>query len=418
MQINLEKFTKPCPCGKKHEITVKKIYLEPHAVNRLSGILDEYTCPVLICDTNTKRASETAMKDYFESHKVIELPPENLHADNQTVDLITTTLPSSADILVAVGSGTIHDLVRYVSGAVGIPFIAVPTAASVDGFVSNMAAMTWHGLKKSFVSVAPLYVVADTNIFANAPYRLTASGISDLMGKYTALADWELAHIITDEYFCQHTRDLVMQTVSDVEGAIELFAADKNSAIAAEKLMYALLMSGIAMQMAGNSRPASGAEHHISHLWEMAVINNELDALHGEKVSIGLLLTLERYERALNAIKSGTYAFTDKCEMETKLLQDTFGKRGLYDLIMDENGGVLLEPAMVDNFKQKIGAVAKVLGKLPTYTHIKQMLESVGCLTTMEQIGLNDNLKELTLALCPYVKNRLTMMRLMKAFEY
>ena len=91
---------------------------------------------------------------------------------------------------------------RYLAYQYKIPFISVPTAASVDGFVSNVAAMTWKGLKKTVPAVAPLAVFADTDIFAHAPRRLTASGVSDLLGKYICLADWKIASLLTGEYIC------------------------------------------------------------------------------------------------------------------------------------------------------------------------------------------------------------------------
>ena len=91
--------------------------------------------------------------------------------------------------MIAVGSGTIHDITRYHAYERKIPFFSVPTAASVDGYVSTVAAMTWHGFKKSFTAVSPVVVIADTDIFSKAPMRLTASGVADLLGKYTALAD-------------------------------------------------------------------------------------------------------------------------------------------------------------------------------------------------------------------------------------
>lgn len=74
--------------------------------------------------------------------------------------------------------------------------------------------------QKTLPAKAPLFLLADTDIFSKAPYRLTASGISDLMGKYTALADWKIAHIVTGEYFCHRIYALEMEVVSEVEGIL------------------------------------------------------------------------------------------------------------------------------------------------------------------------------------------------------
>src|SRR5699024_3620735 len=117
------------------------------------------------------------------------------------LEQIEKQLKKNSDVLIAVGTGSIHDLTRYSAYKMQIPFISMPTGASVDGFVSTIAALTIKGMKKTLPAKSPLYVLADTDIFAKAPYRLTASGISDLMGKYTALMDWKISHLVTGEYF-------------------------------------------------------------------------------------------------------------------------------------------------------------------------------------------------------------------------
>ncbi|KZL93796.1 iron-containing alcohol dehydrogenase [Clostridium magnum] len=174
------------------------------------------------------------------------------------------------------------------------------------------------------------------NIFSKAPYRLTASGISDLMDKYTALVDWKISHIITGEYFCPTIHKLEMEAVTEVESILDNIKSGNEECM--EKLMYALLLSGLAMQMIGNSRLAFGAEHHISHLWEMTVINEHIDALHGEKVSVGLIMYLDKYEKILQTIESDKCKVIDNAEFETALLKDTFGRKGLYEGILAENG--------------------------------------------------------------------------------
>ena len=156
------------------------------------------------------------------------------------------------DFMIAVGSGTIHDITRYHAYEKKIPFLSVPTAASVDGFVSTVAAMTWHGFKKSFTAVAPCFVLADSEIFSKAPLRLTASGVGDLLGKYTALCDWKIAHIITGEYICDKVVDMEYEVLKDLCANLDGIGSQNIEAY--ENLMYGLLLSGIAMQMIGNSK--------------------------------------------------------------------------------------------------------------------------------------------------------------------
>lgn len=417
MRIDLERFLGACSCGHTHTISVEGIYIEPKATRYLKELLKPYKCPVFICDAHTKMAAKEVLQEYFEHHKVIELQGEELHADDVHTAILTERLEAeadAADILIAVGAGTIHDLTRYVAFLKDLPFIAVPTAASVDGFVSTVAAMIWKGMKKTFPSKAPLFVLCDTDLFSKAPYRLIASGISDLMGKYTALADWKISHILTGEYFCPSIYDLEMEAVREVESLLGEIKSGDPACM--EKLMYALILSGLAMQMIGNSRPASGAEHHISHLWEMSVINEPVDALHGEKVSVGLMLCLEKYESILAAIESGKCQVTGHAAYETELLKDTFGKKGLYEGILEENGENLLESINFSQLQNQLQEIAKELKKLPQADEMKKKLKQAGCMTSMKELDLTD-IKELTLALSPYVRRRLTLMRVSKLFN-
>lgn len=414
MKIDLERFLDKCSCGHAHDISVKGIYIEPKASRYLNEILKSYRSPTFICDVNTKKATEEILTEYFERNAVIELLGKEIHADNLNVEYIYERIEDNVDVLIAVGSGTIHDLTRYVAFEKDIPFISMPTAASVDGFVSNVAAMTWNGMKKTFSSKAPIFVLADTDIFSRAPYRLTASGISDLMGKYTALADWKISHIITGEYFCKRIYDLEMEAVREVESTLDKIKSGNEEYM--EKLMYALILSGLAIQMIGNSRPASGAEHHISHLWEMAVINEPINALHGEKVSVGLIITLEKYEKILRVIESGKCQVIDNSEFETALLKDTFGSKGLYEVILEENGENLLESINLNQLENQLKDIADELKKLPKSNEMKEKLKKADCITSMQKLGLLD-IKELTLTLSPYIRRRLTLMRVSKLFE-
>lgn len=415
MEIDIKKFSGPCECGRTHEIVVKDIYIESGAIRYLKDILKAYKKPVIICDGNTFMATKKSMEYYYDRVDRIMLAAENLHADDVQVENVERVLCEEADVLIAVGSGTIHDLTRYVSYQHGIPFVSVPTAASVDGFVSTVAAMTWKGMKKTMQAQAPLYVIADTEILAQAPLRLTASGVSDLIGKYTALLDWKICHQLTGEYFCQRIYDLEFEAVKEVENVLDKIKNGDKGSI--EKLIYALILSGLAMQMIGNSRPASGSEHHMSHLWEMEIINEHIDALHGEKVSVGLILVTEYYEKIKRAIRQGSCKVIDKRAYETELLQETFGKKGLYESVLAENDPNPLEEISLDRLQEHLGYIAAELEQLPCSQELERILKRAGCVTSLEEIGLSDEIKEKSLQLCPYVRRRLTLLRIAKNLQ-
>lgn len=420
MRVDTDDFARPCGCGRKHQIEVKEILIEEGAVEKLEeamsdGFLKEYISPLLICDTNTFKATEEIMEEIYDRCQVIILEAKGLHADNYAVEIVENNMEEDIDLILAVGAGTIHDISRYIAFQYKIPFVSVPTAASVDGFVSTVAAMTWNGLKKTMPTAAPMAVFADSTIFARAPKRLNASGVSDLLGKYICLADWKISHILTGEYYCETIVELEERALKTVRSCLRAIAAGDEESC--EKLMYALILSGLAMQMVGNSRPASCAEHHLSHLWEMEVINGHLDALHGEKVSVGTVLVLKEYKRIARAIRRGRCFVKPFEGQETELLENTFGRKGLLEGILEENRPELLLEVEPSVLKEHLDEIADILEELPDEEEMLHMLDKAGCKKSVYDIGLTEEIIPLSLTLAPYVRRRLSLLRIEKMLE-
>lgn len=418
MRVDINKFIGFCGCGKEHKIMVKDIIIESEAIKKLSMIMEKegFKNITIICDENTYAAAGEEIKEIIPNGKFINLKSENLHANEITVQNVYECLSVENDVLIALGSGTIHDITRYVAYNKDIPFISVPTAASVDGFVSTVAAMTWRGYKKTFTAVSPIYVVADTDIFKEAPYRLTASGVSDLIGKYTALVDWKISSIVIGEYICNKVCNMEIDAVNKLCECVDDLVLGKSEAY--EQLMYALILSGLAMQIIGNSRPASGAEHHMSHLWEMEVINKHLDAYHGEKVSVGLILVMEEYKKIKKSIENGRCRVKKYYGLEEDILKEVFKSREMYDSIMKENTPDPLLNVNKVILQNRLESIAEILEKLPTLDFVKNTLKRAKAVTTLEEIGLSNDIKQNSIRVSPYVRSRLTLMRISKMLEY
>ena len=221
--------------------------------------------------------------------------------------------------------------------------------------------------------------------------------------------------MLTGEYYCEYLAEMEEKALKAVKGSIR--AIESGEEEACEKLMYGLILSGLAMQMAGNSRPASGAEHHMSHFWEMEVINGPLDALHGEKVSVGTMLVLEEYKRLAKAISEKRCKVTEYKNSDEELLQETFGKKGILEKIRKENEPELLLEVQLERLKECLPEIAEIIEKLPEPEEMKVLLEKAGCRRSLNDIGLSDKDKELSLRLSPYVRRRLTLMRVSKMLE-
>src|SRR5699024_473039 len=181
MRVDTDDFARPCSCGKEHHIDVKEIIIEPGAIEKLEvmlddGMLREYFLPVIICDTNTFEATEEIMENIYDRCETVILDAEGLQADRRSVEVAIQNIDEEMDLIIAVGTGTIHDICRCIAHEYGVPFVSVPTAASMDGFVSSVATVLWDGFKKTIPSVSPLCVIADIDIISKAPWRLNASG--------------------------------------------------------------------------------------------------------------------------------------------------------------------------------------------------------------------------------------------------
>lgn len=423
IKLDITQFLKPCSCGRKHEMVVDDIIIDCGAIHQLPEILKrpayaDKKALVMICDENTYQIAGKQVEALIPGIKTVILNPENLHANERGVALAEEGLRKAGqvDLMIAVGSGTVHDITRYHAYQKHIPFFSVPTAASVDGFVSTVAAMTWNGCKKSITAVSPVVVIADTDILKNAPLRLTASGVSDLLGKYTALADWRIAHLLTGEYICEEICDLEAQALKRLVESLDGLSTGETAAY--ENLMYGLLLSGIAMQMTGNSRPASGAEHHMSHLWEMEVIHDSIDFYHGEKVGVGLVLTSKIYHKAAERLVSGDFTVKKTMTVEEDLIRACFTKPEMLSSILDENTPNILDavdPAKLVEHKDEIAAIIR---EIPSAEEIVSMIDKVGGVKSLKDLGLDESDQAKTANLSPYVRARITFMRLLKFFDF
>ena len=181
MRVDADDFARPCGCGREHHIDVKgNHYRDQERSEKLEeemsdGELKEYISPLLICDTNSYKATEELMEDIYDRCQVLILDAENLEADERAVEIVENYMEEDIDLVLAVGAGTIHDLSRYVAHQYRIPFVSVPTAASSDGFTSTVADMTWNGVKKMVKASAPTFCLCRYRHFCEGA-RETCSG--------------------------------------------------------------------------------------------------------------------------------------------------------------------------------------------------------------------------------------------------
>ncbi len=189
------------------------------------------------------------------------------------------------DIVVGLGGGKDIDVAKLSSMKAATKFVSVPTTASHDGIASPLVSMKGLDRPYSYVAHAPIAIVADTSIIAKSPYRLIASGCGDVIAKYTAVRDWKLAHRIKNEYYGDYAAELALMSSRLVIKNASSIRAMSESGVST--LVEALISCGVAMSIAGTSRPCSGAEHLFSHALAMIAPR---PALHGEQCGVGTIM--------------------------------------------------------------------------------------------------------------------------------
>lgn len=295
-----------CACGKKHQSRVETIVIKKNVIsNELVEFIkaNGFKKLTVVCDRKSYAAAGGAVCKALDSaaveYKLHMFKDEPLAPDERSVGNLAMGLAPDSDLILAVGSGTIGDLCRYVSAVAKLPFCTVGTAPSMDGYISGGSALIYNNLKITFETHTPTAVFFDPDILAGAPRDMVAAGVGDLLGKISCLTDWRLSKIITDEWHCDFISGIVDAAIEKTVGARDGIAAADSEATAT--LLEALLLSGVCMDFAGNSRPASGCEHHMSHFWEMRYLLEGREAVfHGTKVGIGTVISLKAYEYIAN----------------------------------------------------------------------------------------------------------------------
>lgn len=260
---------------------------------------------ILVADTNTWAACGDAVQASFEAAGVeLEAPyifpgTPTLYAGYDNVDVLRGVLRATDAICCSIASGTLNDLAKLASYELERPYMNVCTAASVDGFAAFGASIAKDGFKITRTCDAPVALVADLDVMAKAPQRLTATGYGDLIEKIPAGADWILSEELGIEAIDPVVWKLVQGPLRDALASPKQIASGDPDAIAG--LAEGNIMSGLAMQAYQSSRPASGAGHQFSHTWEMEGhgLDDEPPLSHGFKVGVGTIASCALWAHAL-----------------------------------------------------------------------------------------------------------------------
>jgi glycerol-1-phosphate dehydrogenase [NAD(P)+] len=202
-------------------------------------------------------------------------------------------------VIFGVGGGTIIDAAKVSASNQNLPFVSVPTTVSHDGISSPLASIKGSDKPYSVLAQAPMAIIADTDIISQAPWRFVISGCGDAIAKYTAVKDWKLASLEKNEYYGEYAASLALMSTKLIIENASLITPGNDEGL--RILLEALISCGVAMSIAGSSRPCSGSEHMFSHALDMV---NCKHAMHGEQVGVGSVLSAFLYSSNWQRIKS------------------------------------------------------------------------------------------------------------------
>lgn len=284
----------------------------PDAVERLPEMIrqcrdsDERVRMAVVADTRTWEVCGRRVRDVlagaaFEITHVIV--PDAEHGgpvcDDATYRTVLERLRESrAALVIGVGSGVVNDLCKWTSFGLGIPYMVVGTAASMNGYAAANVAAKVAGVKVLIEAKAPLGVAAEAAVIEQAPYEMTTAGFGDTIAKFQSNTDWVMNSLLLDEYYCGFCAGIVSE--------LEHFYLERpedirdGKAPAVRGLFEALFWEGLAMTLVGTSAPASGGEHLLSHTLDMvAGVRGRPHDLHGRQVGLGTVFSAALYERVL-----------------------------------------------------------------------------------------------------------------------
>ncbi len=301
-----------CSCGRKHSVDIGRLAIGQDTLEEIIQGLEPYrgTNLFVLSDKNTYGVlGETVINRLLhEGFKlksfVFDTGDHALLPDERSIGRVLLELEPDTSFILAVGSGVINDIARIVSFRTGKSFAVAATAPSMDGYASVGSSLIVGRKKISYYSHYPCAIYAETSVLQSAPLVMIQAGYGDVLGKLTALADWSLTRIVNGEYYCDTIAKLVQKGVEKCIESSEGLAEREERSI--QYLIEALIITGLAIGLAGVSRPASGTEHQLAHYWEIKAVEAGIEhPLHGNAVGVGTVVTAMLYELASEILPEG-----------------------------------------------------------------------------------------------------------------
>lgn len=396
-----------CSCGKTHKCDTKKVLIASGAIFKLPELLKEAGCkyPFLLSGDATFRAAGdkvcNTLNDAGIKYDKYVFPQSPVLPTEQSVGSAVMHFNRDCDCIVGIGSGVINDIGKLLARTAGKRYLIVATAPSMDGYASATSSMEQDGLKVSLNSTAAWAVIGDLDVLCNAPMHMLHAGVGDMVAKYISLCEWRIGKLLKGEYYCPVIATLVESALKRCVDAGPGLVNREPEAIKA--VMEGMVLTGLAMNYAGISRPASGMEHYFSHIWDMrALAFGTQSDLHGIQCGIATLISLKVYEyiksvtpnkeKAIAAVQAFSLPqWNDKLRAfigegaEAMIAGEI--KEGKYD----KQKHAKRLPIIINKWQE----ILCEIDKMPTYEQLLSFMKTIGAPTSPSDFGVtNDQVKE------------------------
>ena len=422
MDLFREMNGKPCACGREHAFAAQVISGKgalqqlPELVRRLGG-----SRAYVLADQNTwqvagEAAAALLKKEGMDAVSFCLTDPE---PEEYSVGAALMHYDAACDIVVGVGSGVINDIGKIISAAVKRPYIIVATAPSMDGYGSATSSMTRDGLKISLPSKSPEGIIGDTDVLCTAPLHMMRSGLGDILAKYVAICEWRISHLINGEYYCENIAKLIRlaleRCIQEAPGLMN------REASAVQAVFEGLVLSGVAMNFAGLSRPASGVEHYISHVLDMRSVEFGTPCeLHGIQCAVGTLIAVQLYEKLVKITpdreKALAYVADFDYDAWAEQLRSFMGKGAQAMIDLEKKEGkydrkkhaARLEK-ILDCWEEILAIIAQ---ELPPADQLEQLMDELRIPKALSQIGAQDDQLPLIFQATKDIRNKYVLSHL------
>lgn len=413
-----------CKCGKQH-IFHSEVIVKEGAILELPRLLQRYNAKkvFLIADKNTYAAAGKAVAETVENSVKIAscciFGEDALEPDEHSVGRAVMYYEADCDVVIGVGSGVINDIGKIVANVAGKPYIIVGTAPSMDGYASATSSMTRDGLKISLPSKCADVIIGDLDVLCQAPTKMMASGLGDMLAKYVSICEWRIANLITGEYYCENIAQLVREALKKcADNAAGLLKRDRE---AVKAVFEGLVIGGVAMAYAGVSRPASGVEHYFSHVWDMRGVEfgTPVD-FHGIQCAMATYHAIQLYEivktQTPDYEKANAYVNAFDLNAWEQTLRQFLGKGAEAMIALEKKEGKYRKdthPARFAVIAQNWNTILQIIEEeLPSSEEIAKLLDTIGISMDLNTLGVDQACARMTFKATKDIRDKYVLSRL------